>query len=89
MPHFYEFELGKASDVLCRELFELKPGETFTVTADTESDPDVRGCDRSGCLTCDAATRRVDSSPLAWARTPPNAARGVVDCPAKDNRRVG
>jgi len=33
----YEFELGKAADILARELFRLKPGETFAITADTES----------------------------------------------------
>ena len=37
----YNYELGKAADVLTRELFKLKPGETFVITADTESDPDV------------------------------------------------
>jgi len=37
----YEYELGKAADVLTRELFKLKPGETFVLTADTESDPRV------------------------------------------------
>ena len=37
----YEYELGKVSDVLVRELFKLKPGETFVITADTESDPGV------------------------------------------------
>jgi len=34
----YEFELGRAADLLARELFKLKPGETFVITADTESD---------------------------------------------------
>ena len=34
----YEFELGRATDVLTRELFKLKVGETFVITADTESD---------------------------------------------------
>ncbi len=37
----YEYELGKAAEVLVRELFKLKPGETFVITADTESDPNV------------------------------------------------
>jgi len=37
----YEYELGKASSILIKELFRLKPGETFVVTADTESDPRV------------------------------------------------
>ena len=37
----YEVELGKAADTIARELFKLKPGETFVITADTESDADV------------------------------------------------
>jgi len=37
----YEYELGKASSILTRELFKLKPGETFVITADTESDSRV------------------------------------------------
>ncbi len=41
MPEYYEFELGKAADVLVRELFKLKEGEEFVITADTESDPRV------------------------------------------------
>jgi len=40
MP-LYEYELGRAADVLTRELLALKPGETFVVTADTESDARV------------------------------------------------
>jgi 2,5-dihydroxypyridine 5,6-dioxygenase len=38
MPQLYEYEVGKASDILVRELFKLKVGETFVITADTESD---------------------------------------------------
>jgi len=34
----YEFELGRAADILCRDLFRLGRGETFVITADTESD---------------------------------------------------
>jgi len=33
----HDYELGKAADVLTRELFKLKPGETFVITADTDS----------------------------------------------------
>jgi 2,5-dihydroxypyridine 5,6-dioxygenase len=65
MPRFYEYELGKASDVLCRELFELKPGETFTVTADTESDPDVVDAIARAAFACDAKPLVVwTASPL-------------------------
>ena len=37
----YEYELGKAADILTRDLFKLRPGETFVITADTESDAHV------------------------------------------------
>lgn len=37
----YEYELGKAADIVTRDLLALRPGETFVITADTESDPDV------------------------------------------------
>jgi len=37
----YEYELGKAADIVVRDLFALKPGETFVITADTESDSHV------------------------------------------------
>ncbi len=37
----YEYELGRAADVLTRDLLKLKPGETFVITADTESDQRV------------------------------------------------
>jgi len=40
MP-LYEYELGRAADVLTRELLKLQPGETFVITADTESDDRV------------------------------------------------
>ena len=29
MPGWYEFELGKAADILVKELFKLKEGETM------------------------------------------------------------
>ncbi len=32
----YEYELGKAADIIVRDLFALEPGETFVITADTE-----------------------------------------------------
>lgn len=41
MPAYYEYELGKAATTLAKELFGLKPGETFVITADTESDHQV------------------------------------------------
>jgi len=41
MPQYYEYELGKAAHKLVTEMYKLKPGETFVITADTESDPRV------------------------------------------------
>jgi len=41
MNLLYEYELAKAADTITKELFKLKPGETFVITADTESDPRV------------------------------------------------
>ena len=37
----YEFELGKAANIVVSMLFNLKPEETFVITADTECDPRV------------------------------------------------
>jgi len=37
----YEYELGKAADVVVRELFKVKEGETFVITADSKSDERV------------------------------------------------
>ena len=41
MPQFYEYELNGAALRLVRDMFKLKEGETFVITADTESDPRV------------------------------------------------
>lgn len=41
LPKLYEYELGKAADILINELFKLKKDETFVITADTESDSRV------------------------------------------------
>jgi len=38
---FYQYELGRAASILARDLFKLKPGETFVITADTECDARV------------------------------------------------
>lgn len=40
MP-LYEYELGRAAEVLTSDLLALKPDETFVITADTESDDRV------------------------------------------------
>ena len=38
MAEYYEYELGKAADVLVQEHFKLKEGESIVITGDTESD---------------------------------------------------
>ncbi len=38
MTGLYEYELGKAANVLVGEHFKLKPGESLIITGDTESD---------------------------------------------------
>ena len=38
MSYMYEYELGKAADMLVRDSFKLKEGEIFVITADTKSD---------------------------------------------------
>jgi len=54
MPGWYEFELGKAADILTRELFKLKEGETFVITADTESDERVVDATARAAFACGA-----------------------------------
>lgn len=41
MTKIYEFELGKAADILMEDMFAVKPGETVVITADTEADERV------------------------------------------------
>ncbi|MGQ9679917.1 MAG: aminopeptidase [Candidatus Bathyarchaeia archaeon] len=54
MTNLYEYELGKAADILTRELFKLKPGETFIITADTESDERVVNATARSAFACGA-----------------------------------
>jgi len=54
MPKLYEFELGKAADILTRELIKLKEGETFVITADTESDERVVEATARAAFACGA-----------------------------------
>ena len=41
MTGLYEYELGSAADILMRDMFAVKKGETVVITADTESDERV------------------------------------------------
>ncbi|MEM3489200.1 MAG: aminopeptidase [Nitrososphaerota archaeon] len=54
LTFFLEFEIGKAAKILCEELLKLKSGETFIITADTESDRRVVDATARAALACDA-----------------------------------
>ena len=62
---YYEYELGKAAKILCEDLFKLKPGETFIITADTESDERVVDATARAAFACDAKPMVIyTASPL-------------------------
>lgn len=73
MSFLYEYEIGKASDVLVRELLKLKEGETIVITADTQSDKRV----------VDATARAafvVGAKPMViWTSSPLGPGRMVDD----------
>ena len=54
MPEWYEYEIGKAAEILVRDLFKLKEGETFVITADTESDERVVNASARAAFACGA-----------------------------------
>ena len=61
----YEYELGKAAKILCEDCFKLKPGETFIITADTESDRRVVEATARAAFACDAKPMVIyTASPL-------------------------
>jgi len=60
----YEYELGKACDILINELFKLKPGESFVITADTESDERVVNASARAAFTAGANPMMI------WLPTP-------------------
>ena len=65
MSYRYEYELGKATKILCEDLFKLKPGETFVITADTESDKRVVDATARAAFACDAKPMVIyNASPL-------------------------
>lgn len=41
LPYYYEYELIQSAFILVKDLFKLKKGEEFVITADTESDSKV------------------------------------------------
>lgn len=65
MSYYYEYELGKAAKILCEELFKLKPGETFVITADTECEKRVIDATATAAFSCDAKPMVIyTASPL-------------------------
>ena len=65
MAQYYEYELGKAAKILCEELLKLKPGETFVITAETESDERVVDAAASAAFACGAKPMVIwTASPL-------------------------
>lgn len=73
MPGIYEYELGKTADVICRELFELKRGETLVVTADTESDERVVDAVARAAFACGAKPLVV------WMASPLGVSKAADD----------
>ena len=69
MVTWYEFELGKAADILTRELFKLKVGETFIITADTESDMRVVEATARAAFACGAKPMVIwTASPMGMGK---------------------
>ena len=68
---YWKYELTKASDILVRELFDVKKDEIFVITADTESDHNV----------VDATAGAVFSSGgkpmVVWLPTPPGVSKAA------------
>lgn len=65
MSYLYEYELGRASNILTAELLKLKPGETCVITADTESDPRVVDATARAAFNCGAKPMVIwTASPL-------------------------
>jgi leucyl aminopeptidase (aminopeptidase T) len=65
MSQYYEYELGRAAKILCEDLFKLKPGETFVITADTESDERVVDATARAAFACGAKPMVIyTASPL-------------------------
>jgi leucyl aminopeptidase (aminopeptidase T) len=67
----YEYEMARAADEIVRELFKVKEGEIFVLTADTCSDEDVVNA-------VARAIYAVGGKPMViWLATPPGPGRMV------------
>ncbi len=69
MESVHEYELGKAADVLVRELFRLVPDEVLVITADTGSDMRVVNATARAAFAVGAKPMVICvASPLGWGR---------------------
>jgi len=67
---YYEFEIGKFADKLVREIFKLKPGEQFVITADTRSN--ARTVNATAAAAFAAGAKPVViwiAYPLGWGKS--------------------
>ena len=65
--NYYEFEIGKFASKLVREIFKLKPGEEFVITADTRTDPRLVEATAGAAHAVDAKPVVIwYTFPLAW-----------------------
>jgi len=66
---YYEYELARASSILVNEMFCLKAGETFVITADTQSDLRVVHATAAAAHTAGAKPMVITlASPLGVAK---------------------
>jgi len=71
--NYYEFEIGKVADKLVREIFKLKPGEQFVVTADTRSNDHVVNATAAAAFAAGAKPIVIwNSYPLGWGKSSDN-----------------
>ena len=68
---YWKYELTKASDILVRELFNVKKNEIFVITADTESDPYVVDA------TAGAVFSAGGKPMVVWLPTPPGVSKAA------------
>jgi 2,5-dihydroxypyridine 5,6-dioxygenase len=71
-PYYYEFELGRAVQIIAKDCFSLKKGEIIVITADTQTDLRVVNAMAQ-------ASFSVGAKPMIiWMATPPGPG-GMVD----------
>ena len=71
-PNLYEFELGKAVQIIANDCLSLKNGETIVITADTQTDMRVVNAMAQASFSAGAKPM------IIWMATPPGPG-GMVD----------